>query len=55
MKLNHVSEGMSKGLQDNDAAKPTVDKIEAVERDVEETDERIVTTGHNYQGYHVDN
>lgn len=36
-------------------AKPTMDEIEVVERDVEESDQGVVAACHNHQRNHVDN
>ena len=45
---------MSYGLCYHNPAKPTMDEIEVVERDVEESDQGVVATCHDHQRDHVD-
>ena len=41
-------------LNHDDPAKPAVDEVEVIVRDVQEANERVVASGHDNQGDHVD-
>ena len=48
----HCAVGDGKG--DNDATKTAVQQVERVIRDVQQTNERVITAGHDHQWDHVD-
>lgn len=45
---------MGEGLQSHDAAQPSVEEVERVERDAEKVDERVVPARHQEKRDHVD-
>lgn len=55
--INHnhyLGDGMSKGLQYNDATKPAMNQIEIVKRNAQQADEWIVPASQDDKRYHVD-